>query len=236
MDKIFQESIEEKFSFNESVASVFDDMLNRSVPYYRDVIKLVVDVIDKNIKDGDRIYDLGSSTAELLLEICRRVSAKTMLVGVDNSEHMIEQAKKKLVAYGLQDRIELLYGDIFDIELLKSKVIVSNYTLQFIRPLNRPKLLSKIYRSLEEGGVFIFSEKVICEDKMLDKQLIDIYHNYKISQGYSSSEIARKREALENVLVPFNDRENRELVLGTNFKSIECIFRWANFSTYVARK
>ena len=111
-----------------------------------------------------------------------------------------------------------------------------NYTLQFIRPPKRQDFVAKIYRSLNDGGVFVFSEKLIFEDKTLSKNMIEIYEKYKLEQGYSRYEIAQKREALENVLIPYTEAENRNLALSAGFKNVECMFRWANFATFVAFK
>jgi len=114
--------------------------------------------------------------------------------------------------------------------------VISNYTLQFIRPLQREKLIKKIYDSLEDDGVFIFSEKVICHDKSLNKQLIDEYYNFKIQQGYSKFEISQKREALENVLIPYTEDENKKMLLEAGFNTCETLFKWVNFATFIAKK
>jgi len=84
--------------------------------------------------------------------------------------------------------------------------------------------------------MFIFSEKIIFEDKVLNKQMIDLYYNFKKEQGYSEFEIAQKREALENVLVPYTEEENKKMLLKAGFRSIESLFKYGNFITFVAKK
>ncbi len=233
-DNIFTKPIEKGFEFDEEVAAVFDDMITRSVPFYKEVLDLVCELTDKNVPDNALIYDLGSSTGSTLIALAKRSKKSLHLVGIDNSQAMISRAKKKAKAFGVD--IEFLYADILHFPFQKAHAFLANYTLQFIRPLQREKLVRKIYEHLHEEGVFIFSEKVICEDKKLDKQLIDIYYTFKKRQGYSDFEIAQKREALENVLVPFTLKENEEMVKSAGFSSVEPIFRWANFATFFARK
>ena len=109
-------------------------------------------------------------------------------------------------------------------------------TLQFIRPLVRETLIAKLYGALNGGGVFIFSEKVVSEDKRLNKLLIDGYYDFKKAQGYSEYEIMQKREALENVLIPYTEAENKEMVMRCGFAHCETIFRWGNFATFIALK
>ena len=95
-----------------------------------------------------------------------------------------------------------------------------NYTLQFIRPLVREELIKKISSVMNEGGAFIFSEKVVSSNSKLNKELIDCYYEFKESQGYSQYEIAQKREALENVLIPYTESENIEMAEALWFFSL----------------
>jgi len=234
-DNVFAKELDKKFEFDESVASVFDDMLSRSVPFYKQVQEFVIDYINLNAKDGNSLIDLGCSTAKFLLELNSKVEANLELIGIDNSKPMLEQAQKKCKAYGVEN-IKLDFADIKEYPLNSLDFIVANYTLQFIRPINRPKIVEKIYRGLNSGGLFIFSEKVVFEDKKLDKQIIELYYNYKKEQGYSEYEIAKKREALENVLIPFTIKENIQMCKDVGFKEVHTIFQWGNFVTFVGVK
>ncbi len=234
IDKVFEKSITKQFEFDEEVASVFDDMLDRSVPFYKEMLRLTTCFALNRLNENDVVYDLGCSTASTLIELSQKSSCNLKLIGIDNSIAMLDRAQNKCKAYGTQ--IELICGDIHDITFNPSKVIISNYTLQFIRPLQREKLIKKIFDSLKDDGVFIFSEKVICHDKILNKQLIDEYYKFKITQGYSEFEISQKREALENVLIPYTEDENKKMLLDAGFKTCETLFKWVNFATFIAKK
>ncbi len=233
-DKVFDKPIKKQFEFDEEVAVVFDDMLSRSVPFYDEAMKLTAHFASINIDEGERVYDLGCSTASLLLEIERRSEQKIELVGIDNSEAMLEQASKKLHAFN--SGIELDCGDILSYEYKEAAVICSNYTLQFVRPPVRAQFVKRIYDALKPGGLFIFSEKIISDDTLLNKQMIDTYYEYKKSQGYSEYEIVQKREALENVLIPYTEEENIRMLKDAGFSHCESLFKWVNFETFIARK
>jgi len=233
-DKVFAQPIEKQFEFDQAVASVFDDMLSRSVPFYDAVRRLVIDVILSEAQAEMRVVDMGSSTAKFLLELSHRAPVAMDLMGIDNSEAMVERARQKAQAFGADIRLEL--GDILTYDYTGVDVAVANYTLQFIRPMQRTQLVEKIGRELHEGGRFIFSEKVIFDDTRLDKQMIDIYYDFKRSQGYSDYEISQKREALENVLIPFTINENIRMAKAAGFREVNTIFQWANFVTFVAKK
>jgi len=233
-DKIFSKPIEKKFEFDEAVASVFDDMLSRSVPFYDEVRGLIISLILAQQKDGKSVLDLGSSTAKFLLDLHSKLDAKMRLKGLDNSQAMLDRATQKCHAFGAN--IELELADMLTYDYNNEDIIVANYTLQFIRPMQRVELVKKLYNSLNDDGVFIFSEKVVFEDKVLDKELIDIYYDYKKEQGYSDYEIAQKREALENVLIPFTIEENIQMCKDAGFKSVSTLFQWANFVTFMVKK
>lgn len=235
-DTLFTKPISKQFEFDAEVAAVFDDMLIRSVPYYKESQALTRRFTLNALQQKGIVYDLGCSTASLLLEIERSLDKQegTRLIGIDNSAAMIEHARKKIEAYG--SHIELIKGDILAFPYEKADVFISNYTLQFIRPIVRDTLVRTIADSLNEGGVFIFSEKVVSEDPKLSKELIDCYYDFKKVQGYSEYEIVQKREALENVLIPYTMEENIQMAKNSGFKTCDVLFRWANFATFIALK
>ena len=233
-DNVFTQKIEKKFEFDEAVASVFDDMLSRSVPFYDEVQKLIISLIIAEEAEGRKVLDLGSSTAKFLLDLSSKMKTDMELKGLDNSEAMLDRARQKCQAFGAS--INLEYGDMLEYAYKQEDIVVANYTLQFIRPIERLGLIKKIYEGLNDEGQFIFSEKVVFKEKKLDKQMIDIYYAYKKEQGYSDYEIAQKREALENVLIPFTIEENIKMCKDAGFGSVETVFQWANFVTFVAKK
>jgi tRNA (cmo5U34)-methyltransferase len=233
-DRVFEKPLESLFCFDEEVASVFDDMLERSVPFYKHSLDLSLQFLDRNLKDGDRVYDLGSSTGTMLLALEKFSSKNLELIGLDNSDAMVEKASQKARAFG--SKATFINEDILRFSYKKSGAFISNYTLQFIRPQHREGFVKKLYERLNEDGVFILSEKLIGSDKKISKQMIDVYHEFKKNQGYSEYEIAQKREALENVLVPFSEDENRDMLKSAGFDSMETLFRWANFAMFIAIK
>jgi len=233
-DSVFKEKIEKKFEFDEAVASVFDDMLSRSVPFYHEVRALIISLILTQEKEGIKVLDLGVSTAIFLLDLHDKMHIPMHLKGIDNSQAMLARASQKCSALGVN--IELEFADMLTYDYHQEDIIVANYTLQFIRPIQRLELIKKIYQGLNNEALFIFSEKVVFEEKKFDKAIIDIYHNYKKAQGYSEYEIAQKREALENVLIPFTIEENIQMCKDAGFKEITTLFQWGNFVTFVAKK
>jgi len=237
-DKLFETgSVREDFTFNEQVAEVFDDMLSRSIPFYADVTDSVAGILRNNALAGTTVYDLGCSTGTTLLELARRLPDLGLkYIGMDNAPAMIDKAQRKAEMFSKGSLVSFVEDDITTAELPGAGVVLCNYTLQFIRPLTRPHFIKRIYDSLPPGGMFIVSEKVISHDRKLNRAFIEMYHQFKLRQGYSELEIAAKREALENILIPLSIRENTELLTAGGFGSVETFFQWFNFASFIAVK
>ncbi|MBR2158790.1 MAG: methyltransferase domain-containing protein, partial [Campylobacter sp.] len=156
------------------------------------------------------------------------------LVGLDSSPAMLQRATNRANGYGA--KLNLIEADILEYDYGKADAVLLNYTLQFIRPIKRDDFVKKIFASLEYDGLFVFSEKLVYDDKKLDLEMINIYQEYKEAQGYSKFEIAQKRQALENVLIPYSENENKELCKNAGFCNVETLFKWANFASFIAFK
>ncbi len=229
-------SVEEDFTFNDRVAEVFDDMLDRSIPYYRTVIDGMAELLARHLSCGATLYDLGCATGTTLLELARRLPDHHLrAIGIDNAPAMLDRARRKAAMFS-KNELEFRNADITSCPLPDAAAIICNYTLQFLRPLTRQAFVQRIYEALPAGGLFILSEKTISRSGRLNRDFIEIYHNFKKQQGYSELEIAAKREALENVLIPFSADENIVLLQEAGFEEIETFFKWFNFTTIVALK
>jgi len=225
------------FEFNSGVAEVFDDMLERSVPLYRQCQDLTVNWC-KRLATPDRcVYDLGCSTGSLLRLLAESIptTPRVPLIGVDNSAAMLSKAREKLNNF--PNSVDFIEANL-DASFLfnDSCAIVMNYTLQFIPVENRASLLKKIYESLVPGGGFILNEKVLSENELLSDTFAEMHHEFKLGHGYSKMEISKKRDALENVLIPLKLSKTMTLVRNAGFNAVDIFFKWNNFAGLIALK
>lgn len=212
-------------------------MLDRSIPFYQEAIAAIARLLEMHMVPGDTVCDLGCATGTSLLKLSEMLKGKELcLEGIDNSEPMLEKARLKAEFYTGQKDILFSLEDINRIERSGTGTFILNYTMQFIRPLRRPDLVKRLYDNLRPGGLLILSEKTIQSDKQLNRNFIDIYHRFKRDRGYSDLEIARKREALENILIPFSLEENRAMLGDAGFSPVTSFFQWFNFSCLVGVK
>jgi tRNA (cmo5U34)-methyltransferase len=238
-DKLFLDPgrRQSSFEFDEDVAAVFDDMLKRSIPFYFEIQNMIADLTDAFAPEKGKVCDLGCSTGTTIKLLSKRLQEKAInFEGYDNSVAMLKKAEINLAKSNLEN-VSLHECDLNQgIKLEKSDVVIMNLVLQFVRPENRERLLSDIYSGLNPSGCLILVEKTMVENEKLNTIYTDAYHDFKRRNLYTDQEIASKRQALENVLVPNQIEENKRLLTGVGFECIEVFFCWFNFCGLIAVK
>lgn len=225
------------FEFNARVAGVFDDMIHRSVPMYAEIVRRQAQMVKQNYRPGTRVYDLGCSTGNLAMDLCRRMPAGAFeMVAVDSSQAMLDIFQKRLDAAGRSADITPLCDDIRQVDMQPAGAVVVNFTLQFIAPKDRDALLQRIYHTLLPGGMLLFSEKILHPNQKMSDLQVDFYHRFKRENGYSELEISQKREALENVLVPESIETHHARLRRCGFSGVDIWLKWFNFSSWVCLK
>lgn len=238
-DKLFNEKRDliQNFDFGKETAAVFDDMLDRSVPFYGETQRMIAEICADFAVSGTNLYDLGCSTCTTFLRIEGRIPKDVNYIGIDSSDEMLKKAEQKLKEHAFSGNYSLVCADINKaITISNASVVIMNLTLQFVRPLHREKLIQNIADGLNPGGCLILIEKVLSEDSTVNRLFMKYYYDMKKRNGYSEMEIAQKREALENVLVPYHYDENRALLLDNGFSACDAFFRWYNFCGMLAIK
>jgi len=113
-------------------------------------------------------------------------------------------------------------------------VIVLNFTLQFIPVADRLALLSRAREALRPGGVLLLSEKIEVAHPELNELCVELHHEFKRAQGYSALEVAQKRDALVDVLVPETIQAHQARLKEAGFVGAELWYQVFNFCSLVA--
>ena len=184
---------------------------------------------------SSNIYDLGCSTGAVTLSIASNLKSESVKIfSIDNSKEMIEQCSKNLS--GTEANIEYICDDIENIQFENASLIALNLTLQFIDPKYRSDLIKRIFRSLLPGGALIISEKIIHENESINKSLIGLHESFKRENGYSETEIAQKRKAIEDVLIPESIEQHLKRLSDAGFKKPLVQMQCINFASFLAVK
>jgi tRNA (cmo5U34)-methyltransferase len=235
-DQVFSKPLSEvkAFEFNETVASVFQDMISRSVPGYDLLLRMIGLYADLFVQANSRVYDLGCSLGEASLLIAdQTANIDCDIIAIDNSPAMID--KCRLHPLGTHN-IDWRCDDNRLIDIHDASMVVLNLTLQFLPPIERGPLLQKIFDGLKPGGVLVLSEKVVFDDKHENERMAELYKGFKKTMGYSDLEISQKRNALENVLIPDNQQQHEQRLQDVGFAEVYQCFRGFNFVSYLAIK
>lgn len=236
-DELFEKGPWPKpFVFNEDVVRVFDDMISRSVPLYREVLACAAHWAKDYYQPGTRIIDIGCSTGTFLELLGRFLKQPATLVGIDNSQAMLEKARQKLVQLQQIHQVELICDRAENCSFENSSVVIMNYTLQFLPLQERQKLIRYIYEGLVPGGLLFLSEKIKSPYPQFQETITRHYEAFKAQNGYARTEIERKKEALENVLIPLTEVQQIQMLHESGFSQIDSPLKLHNFISLVALK
>ncbi len=238
-DDVFKEKLDKvsTFSFDQKVVQVFDDMVFRSIPMYKETQTLTAEIISKHYQFKGIILDLGCSIGRSIYTLAKHIKNPNLkIVGVDSSKFMVQKCEENLSNYRLQGDIKISQNDILTMEFKNVEIFIMHYTLQFIPYVQKEFLIQKIYDALPQGSLFIFSEKLQQSDDKIENWFTQIYFDFKRKQGYSELEIAQKRESLENVLEPLTYLSLEKMLQTAGFSKISNLCQYLNFGTFLAIK
>lgn len=221
------------WSFSGKTAKNFTNHAQKSIPYYNDGHKLILELSDYFVQNESKVLDIGCSNGTLLNYIQKRhYHKKIKIIGIDNEKDMINQAKKK------NKKINFYHKDLelFKFEKYKFDLITSYYTIQFTKTSVRQKIIDRIYDSLNWGGAFIIYEKVRGNDARFQDIQNGIYNEFKISNGFSGEEILNKTKSLKGIMEPFSTSGNQEIFKRSGFKDFMIIHKWVCFQGWLLIK
>ncbi|MCG2580689.1 MAG: carboxy-S-adenosyl-L-methionine synthase CmoA [Marinobacter sp.] len=237
-DRLFAtERNPEDFRFDASVARVFPDMIRRSVPGYTTIIPMIEVITEQYVQAGSNCYDLGCSLGASTLAMRHGIPFDDCtLVGVDNSQAMIERCEHYIALDDSSLPVSLRCDDILDTELSNASVTTLNFTLQFVPPEHRAALLARIATATRPGGVLILSEKIRFESPEEQETQTRLHHEFKRANGYSDLEISQKRSAIEQVLIPESLTDHRMRLQQAGFDQVIVWYQCFNFVSMLAIK
>ena len=224
------------WKFDQQVANNFDSHVVKSVPFYKELQRMVIEISDYFVKEKSAIYDLGSSTGTTISLLHERHSLKSNIdfFGIEESASMVESSKAKCN----YPNTHFIFQDITSptMSLENASFITSILTMQFIPINQRVKVIQKIYDGLVEGGAFVLIEKIICDNSLFEIPWLELYWDFKERQGLTDSMIRQKSKSLRGVLKPLTLKQNIDLLTKVGYSNVEVFFKWYNFIGLIAVK
>lgn len=225
------------WTFDERVAKVFPDMIQRSVPGYSNIISMIGMLAKRFVQPDSQVYDLGCSLGAATLSMRRNIKvAGCNIIAIDNSPAMVDRCRRHIDAFRADIPVEVIEANILDIPVENASMVVLNFTLQFLEPADRLRLLAQVYRGLRAHGVLVLSEKLNFEDADVGALLFNMHHDFKRANSYSELEITQKRSMLERVMLTDSVEAHKARLKQAGFEHVEMWFQCFNFGSLVALK
>lgn len=97
------------------------------------------------LKPGELLYDLGSGDGRIVIMAAKEFNARA--IGVEMRKDLAEQSYKEVVRQGLTDKVKIIHGDFFKVDLSDADVV----TLYLLTSVNE-RLRPKLERELKPGA------------------------------------------------------------------------------------
>jgi len=218
-----------------NISEDFDDHIRKSIPLYESGHRLVCHYSDFFLKGDSLVYDIGCSTGQMLSKLAARHPHKPglKLVGIDTVEDMIDRARQLAIR---EPRMSFVNGNALDEPLEPADMVIANYTIQFLPPRVRQRLVDKIYQALNWGGGFFMFEKVRGPDGRFQDYANQVYVEFKLENGFSEAEIINKARSIKGVMEPFSTQGNLDMLKRAGFTDLMTIQKYVCFEGFLAIK
>lgn len=226
-----------QWAFDERVTEQFDQMLSRSIPHYALMRQCCYGLGKQFVQRGTDVVDIGCSRGEAIQPFIDDFGATIRYALIEASTPMVETVRARYKTWTDSNLMRIYHADLKEFyPNVQASLTLSVLTLMFIPIEYRHTLLRKIFNSTNTGGAFILVEKILGNSAALNDSFCNSYHALKLSHGYSTEEVERKKLALEGRLVPITAAWNEELLHGAGFSQVDCFWRWMNFAAWIAIK
>ena len=128
---------------------------------------MCINQIEKNLKSGDTVIDIGSGSG--ILSMAAVLLGAEKATGVDLDPVAVRVALENVELNNLQDKIEILHGNLTDVIREKADIVVANIMADIILIL-----LEDVREFIKDDGLFISSgiiqeKRAAVEARLLEK-------------------------------------------------------------------
>lgn len=215
------------WQFTPEVTDVFDEHVSASVPFYPMIQDIVAETTDWLLPDAGVYVDIGASTGTTAEHIARRHPDRRIRAYLyDEVPEMLDKALVKLERYKnltVERRVKNVAASM---DHIPSDLVTALFTLQFIAPELRTKVLTGLHRLSKPGGALIVAEKIRPHHSVWAEIANDASHDFKADHGLSDTAIRQKAKALRGVLRPSTEGELMDSILASGWRDLEVLFRW----------
>lgn len=227
------------FSFAHSPEG-FDNHIDSSIRGYSNLLEDTVSFSRYFVEDHTKVVDVGCSTGKLTKMIMGNNPNRkdAQYVGVELAGGFFDDLtirREEITAEYPWANLEWVLDDVTNYQFDNCSLVTSLFTLQFMPKTTRQDTIDRIYQGLNEGGAFIFAEKLMCENAFFQELLTFNHYDYK-RKTFTPEEIMDKERQLRDMLKPNTWSELRDMVLSAGFKDCQIFWRNHQFVGVIAIK
>jgi tRNA (cmo5U34)-methyltransferase len=214
-----------KFTFATSEEG-FDNHIETSVRGYNNLWGDVLSISKYFVEDNTNIVDLGCSTGKLLksmIEQNKEHIPNAKYIGIEIEEDFFNSYEEDEKKY---NTLKYYKEDVRKFNFENCSLVTSIFTLQFMPPKDRENTINRIYKGLNHGGAFVFSEKTFSCDPQIQDMMTFMFYDYK-RKNFTEKEILDKEVQLRHMMKPNTRTEIFDMCHRAGFSTHTF---WQNFN------
>ena len=204
----------------------FDEHIEKSIRGYSNLLEAVISLSRYFVEDGTSIVDIGCSTGKLtkaMIEYNQDHCSDGNYIGIEIAEGFfkdLENRAKELEEY----KVDFILDDIRNCDFENCSLVTSIFTLQFMPKKDRLNVMKNIYKGLNDGGAFIFAEKTMCQNALVQDMITFNYYDYK-RKSFDTEDIMDKERTLRHMMKPNTWDEIESNLAKAGFSEVQQFWR-----------
>ena len=204
----------------------FDEHIDWSIRGYSNLLDDVVTFSRYFVENNTTVVDIGCSTGKVTQQMIEQnydFAKDVMWEGVEIAEGFQEnlcERENKLQTTYPDINVNFEFGDVLGYSFTNCSLVTSIFTLQFMSKKDRKFVINEIYTGLNEGGAFIFAEKIDCISSRIQDMMTFNYYDFK-KQNFDYNDIMTKERTLRNMLKPNTWDEIQTMCYDAGFSVVQ---------------
>ncbi|NQV85179.1 MAG: class I SAM-dependent methyltransferase [Rhodospirillales bacterium] len=223
--------------FDAKKADAYDEYIPRVIPGYDTLHMLAMNIVGHETGGHGRVLIVGAGTGAETINLCRN-HPNLSVTGCDPSIHMLAVARQKIATEGLQDRVELINGDVGDLSdtpVFDAAMMI--LVMHFIADGgDKRKLLGAVATRLKPGAPLILADMFGDRDSAAYKDQDAVWRNMQIKGGAEPEDVDDNIRRAAKDTYPIGEPRLSELLREAGLTTMTPFFRSLMFGGWLARK
>ena len=205
----------------------FDEHIEKSIRGYSQLMDDVISLSRYFVENETNVVDIGCSTGKMtkaLIDYNLDHAETASYIGLEIADGFDEDLKKRQKELKWYEYVKFEKLDARTYEYKNCSLITSIFTLQFMPKYDRKELLQNIYDGLNCGGAYIFAEKTMCENALVQDMITFNYYDYK-RKSFTTEDIMDKERTLRHMMKPNTWKEIEGMLTEAGFSVIQPFWR-----------